>query len=153
MSEVVLPSKVKQSSPLPLLDHDAVGVNSAWPMETSSMNYSPLDMPNVGPVAFPTMVHRTFGEMNANADACSASSDSQGETVTVKTEPAEAESLPLSGGAVTNGPGSAVDRIAAEISSHLMSKTSVSGAASASATENRQVEVTCENAPDEPESH
>ena len=154
MSEVVLPSKVKQSSPLSVLDHEAVAVTPSWTMDTAAVTYS-LDMPSVGPVAFPTIVHRTFSETNTNADACSASSDSQGEAVTVKTEPVEAESMPLSGGAASNGPGSAVDRIAAEISSHLMSKTSGSGSGSTSAGghASQQVEVTGENTAVEPESH
>ena len=155
MSEVVLPSKVKQSSPLSVLDHEAVAIAPSWTMETAAVTYSPLDMPSVGPVAFPTIVHRTFSETNTSADACSASSDSQGEAVIVKTEPAEAESMPLSGGAASNGPGSAVDRIAAEISSHLMSMTSGSGSGSASAGghASQQVEVTGENTAVEPESH
>ena len=175
----MLPSKLKQSPTLSLLDSsDAAGVTSAWAadsadvtspwaMDAASVTYSPLDVPSVGPVAFPTNVQRSLSETNAST----ASSDSQGEAVaikgeavttkgeavttkgetvttkgegeavTVKTELVEAESLALlSAVAVTHGPGSAVDRIAAEISSHLMSKTGMQ-------------EVKFECAADEPESH
>ncbi|XP_070194392.1 homeobox-containing protein 1-like isoform X2 [Littorina saxatilis] len=155
MSEVVLPSKLKQSpEPLSILDNETA--SSYWAMDTSSTGYSPLGMPSVGPVAFPTMVQRSFSETNASADTGSVSSDSQGDVLSIKQEPLESESV---SSVVTNGPGSAVERIAAEISSQLASKTGAASTNSEIKSSPVEVEhnsgtaVKSECPDEEPESH
>ena len=124
MSEVILPSKVKQASSIPVIEKDSSVFNAVWPMDTAVGSYSSMDMPSVGPVAFPTMPQRSISETNTTMDTGGSvsHSDSAADTVIVKMEPVEPE-LTFDAAPTTSGPGSVVDRIATAISSQLMSKS------------------------------
>lgn len=105
MSEVILPSRVRRS-PTP----------SFYNM---SINYMPVDMPSVGPVAFPVASFARTTSDSLTGETGNLSSDSQSsDAVTVKQEPLDEPDYlkvvtPFTSSVRT--PGAAVERISSQL--------------------------------------
>lgn len=145
MSEVILPSRVRQSPPPPsFVDGREHAGNISWTNNPMTMNYAPIDMPNVGPIAFPMATrpvvdNSVVGEMSFSSDSQSGS-----DVVHIKPEPPDNEfqrdrATPLT----MHGRGSAVERIAAEISSQLLSAANLASSSGP---------MTPENSPQKPQT-
>ncbi|XP_076463235.1 uncharacterized protein LOC143295430 isoform X1 [Babylonia areolata] len=124
MANVVLPSKVKHpTSRFTIVDKDTAVLNPMFTPETLPV-IGDIPVGVAGTGAFPTSRAPTSGGCETSVDSGIPVSDSAKDSTAVDvTDTADHKPLPFSAASTNVGFGSVVDRIAADITSQLMSMT------------------------------